>query len=180
MRGYFGVTRTIWLKRCRLCHFTVPMAGPDTIGLTQSRLPGKHRFAKLDADCLAKKAQHPFRIFKYIFCIHDRRNRIRASAHEIKDLCLLYKAQVRQRWVLSLFDVRSDYLARVANKKAICNCAEPFAIHFWREMMRHLFLEKNPFAVRDWTDQLRDNFSPIGLARSNHFIRARMLFGGCA
>jgi hypothetical protein len=106
------------------------MPGPDTVGRTQSRRPREHCFAKFDGHRLTKQAQHPFGIFQHIFCIDDRWHRIRASAHEIKDLCLLYKAQVRQRRVLSLLDIRSNHFAWVANKKAIRNCAKPFAINF--------------------------------------------------
>src|SRR5437667_378948 len=45
--------------------------------------------------------------------------------------------------------------------------------------MCHLFLEKNSLPVRDGGGQLRDNFSPIGLARSDYFIRDGMLFASC-
>jgi hypothetical protein len=46
-------------------------------------------------------------------------------------------------------------------------------------MMRHLFLEKKSLPVRDRAGQLRDNFSPISLARSDHYIRDGMLFASC-
>src|SRR5438874_13055216 len=42
MRRHFGIPRALWLKRCRSCHFAVPIFGQKAVGLTQSRWPGKH------------------------------------------------------------------------------------------------------------------------------------------
>src|SRR5437763_3042979 len=49
------VRRTIWPKRCRLCHFAIPIPGPNSIRLAQSRRPGQPRPPKLDTDCPTKQ-----------------------------------------------------------------------------------------------------------------------------
>jgi hypothetical protein len=43
-------------------------------------------------------------------------------------------------------------------------------------MVCHLFLKKNPFAVRHWPGEVRNDFPPIGFAGCDHFIRARMFY----
>src|SRR4030095_16989941 len=179
MRGHFSLARTIWLKRCCFCHFTVPMLSPAPVSLAQSRRPREHRFVKIHAYRLAKQAQHSPRIFQHVFCIENRRRSLHASPDEIKNLHLLREAEVLERRVIALLDVRSNYFARIANKKAIRNSTEPFTIHIRQKVMCHLFLEKNSLPVRDGAGQLRDNFPPISFARSEHFIRDGMLLAGC-
>src|SRR6266403_5798028 len=105
MRGHVSLTWTIWSKRCRFCHFTVPMPSPAPVGLAQSPRPREHRSAELDADCLAKPAQYSSRIFQHVFCIENRRSSLHASPDEIKNLHLLHKAQVLQHGVFALLDV---------------------------------------------------------------------------
>ena len=100
-----AICGTIGSKRGRFCNFSIPMPGPGSVGLAQSRLPGKHRFAKLDADCIAEKPQNSFRIFQHVFCINNRWNRFRAIADKIKNLCLLCKAEVLQRRVVAFFNI---------------------------------------------------------------------------
>jgi hypothetical protein len=46
--------------------------------------------------------------------------------------------------------------------------------------MRHLFLIEDAFPARHISDQLRDDFSPIGLAARDHFFRAGMSATGRA
>src|SRR5437588_12040926 len=48
--GHLIVRRTIWPKRCRLCHFAIPIPGPNSIRLAQSRRPGQHQLAKCATD----------------------------------------------------------------------------------------------------------------------------------
>jgi hypothetical protein len=43
-------------------------------------------------------------------------------------------------------------------------------------MVCHLFLKKNPFAVRDPPGEVGHYFSPIGFARCDHFVCARMFY----
>src|SRR5206468_8176907 len=112
------------------------------------------------------------------FSVYDGWDRIRASSDEIENLCLLHETEVLERRNLSFFDIRTDHFAWVANQKTVCHCAKPFAIDFGKKMVRHLFLKKNLFAIRDRPGEMRDDFPPVGFARCDHLIRAGMLDAG--
>src|SRR5215510_14939622 len=52
----FVISCLIWLEGSGFCHLSVPMPGPDAIGVTQAWRPGKHRLAKLDTGCFAEQS----------------------------------------------------------------------------------------------------------------------------
>src|SRR5437762_5020927 len=43
-------------------------------------------------------------------------------------------------------------------------------------MVCHLFLKKNPLAVRDLPGEVRNDSTPIGFAGCDHFVRATMFY----
>ncbi len=45
--------------------------------------------------------------------------------------------------------------------------------------MRHLFLKKNPLTLRHQASQAHSDFSPVGFADCDHFVRAGMSFASC-
>ena len=82
--------------------------------------------------------------------------------------------------IVVFLEVRNDDLTGIANEKTVRHRTQPVAIDLRQQVMRHLLLIKNAFALRHAAGQRLDHSPPIGLTVRNHFTRAGMIAAGDA
>src|SRR5260370_24607866 len=127
---------SIRLKRCRSCHFVVPIFRPDAIRLAQAGRPGEHRFVELDTDRIAKQSQHLFGILQNIVRVNYWRHRGGVAvgsgllARDIENFLLLDKTKIFQRRLGILLFILADYFSGIPDEKAIPNNDNPLSIDF--------------------------------------------------
>src|SRR5205085_8773531 len=95
---------------------------------------------------------------------------------KIKNFTLLNEPKILEIGIGILFDVGENHLAWIANQKTIRQLDNPLMRNLRKQMVSHLFLEKNPFPIRQRPfRERRDDFVQIGLARSDNLVGDRML-----